>query len=413
MSARGMSGGIILEKGAPDHRPILLKEYVVDFGPTPFRFFHSWLEMDGFHKLVVDMWSNDDIVEANGLISFKKKLQHLKGAIREWIATKRLDSSKLKNEHISCLSLIDVKIDHDNANDLDFLNRRKSTRILGDLDRNAASDFAQKARIKWASEGDENSSFFHATLKKCRRHLAIKGSFPKGCNSSFIALIPKVPNATRNILDGPLILNEVIEWYRKHKKKLMIFKVDFEKAFDSLRWDFLDLVMAKLGFGTRWRNWIKGWLRHTRSSMLVNGSPTVEFEISRGIRQGDLLSPFLFILAIEGLHTLICKALDSGIFTGAYIVNDKLRISHLIYADDVIFFGEWSRTNAHNLLCILRCFFLVSGLKINVHKSNILGICVSNEETSGMANVIGCRAPKLPLKYLDVPVGCNMSRCAN
>nr|GEU72270.1 RNA-directed DNA polymerase, eukaryota, reverse transcriptase zinc-binding domain protein [Tanacetum cinerariifolium] len=217
----------------------------------------------------------------------------------------------------------------------------------------------------------------------------------------------------RSILDGPLILNEVIDWYRKRKKKLMIFKVDFEKAFDSLRWDLLELVMAKLGFGTRWCNWIKGCLRHARSSVLVNGSPTAEFEISRGLRQGDPLSPFLFILAMEGLHTLTCKALDNGIFTGAYIGNENLRISHLIYVDDAIFFGEWSFTNAYNLLCILRCFFLISGLKINVHKSNILGICASDEETSGMANVIGCRSSKLPLKYLGVPVGCNMSRCAS
>nr|GEU84715.1 dammarenediol II synthase-like [Tanacetum cinerariifolium] len=123
----------------------------------------------------------------------------------------------------------------------------------------------------------------------------------------------------------------------KRKKKLMIFKVDFKKAFDSLRRDFLELVMAKLRFGTRWRNWIKGCLRHARSSVLVNGSPTVEFEISRGLRQGDPLSLFLFILAMEGLHTLTCKALDNGIFTGAYIGNDNLRISHLIHADDVIF----------------------------------------------------------------------------
>nr|GEX33926.1 RNA-directed DNA polymerase, eukaryota, reverse transcriptase zinc-binding domain protein [Tanacetum cinerariifolium] len=333
----------ILEKGIPDHRPILLKEHVVDFGTTPFRFFHSWLEMEGFHNLVVNTWNNDDIVEANGLVSFKKKLKHLKRVIQDLIATKRSDSSKIKKEHLSCLSSIDVLKDEGRATDLDLLNRHDFIRLLGDLDRIEATDLAQKAKIKWALEGDENSSFFHVTLKKYRCQLAIKGS---------------------NILDGPLILNEVIEWYRKRKKQLMIFKVDFEKAFDSLRWDFLDLVMAKLGFGIRWRNWIKGCLRNARSSVLVNGSPTVEFEIS--------------------------KALNYGIYTGAYIGKDNLCISHLIYADDIIFTGEWSRKNSHNLICILRCFFLVSGLKINIHKSNILGTCVSDEEISAMANVIGC-----------------------
>ena len=53
----------------------------------------------------------------------------------------------------------------------------------------------------------------------------------------------------RNILDGPLILNEIISWYQNSKKDLMVFKVDFEKAFDSIRWDYLDLILDKLGFG--------------------------------------------------------------------------------------------------------------------------------------------------------------------
>ena len=64
----------------------------------------------------------------------------------------------------------------------------------------------------------------------------------------------------RNILDGPLILNEVLAWYWECNNELMVFKVDFEKAFDSLRWDFLDLVMEKLGFGLKWRSWIQGCL---------------------------------------------------------------------------------------------------------------------------------------------------------
>ncbi|GJT31915.1 RNA-directed DNA polymerase, eukaryota, reverse transcriptase zinc-binding domain protein [Tanacetum coccineum] len=229
-------------------------------------------------------------------------------------------------------------------------------------------------------------------------------AFPKGYNSSFIALIPKVSNATlvtdfrpisligcqykiigkilanrlsmvigscispeqsafikdRNILDGPLVLSEMMAWHRKNKKKLMIFKVDFEKAFDSLKWDFLDLVMDKIGFGCRWRPWIKGCLRNARASVLVNGSPTKEYEIFRGLRQGNPLSPFLFILAMEGLHTFICKAMNMGIFKSISIGDNNLRISHIMYADDVIFMG------------------------------------MSNDDIQAMANVIGCGVATLP-----------------
>ncbi|GJV49970.1 putative RNA-directed DNA polymerase, eukaryota, reverse transcriptase zinc-binding domain protein [Tanacetum coccineum] len=218
--------------------------------------------------------------------------------------------------------------------------------------------------------------------------------FPKGCNSSFIALIPKISCAKFvsdfrpisligcqykiigkvlanrlstviescvspaqsafikgiNILDGPLILSEVLAWNRKRKKGLMVFKVDFEKAFDSLRWDFLNLILEKFGFVLKWRLWIKVCLQNGRSSILVNGSPTDEFELFKGLSQGDPMSPFLFILAMEGLHALMCKAETIG---------------------------------------------------------------VTDEEVSHMAHIIGCGVAKFPLKYLGIPVGCNMTRCAH
>ncbi|PWA74065.1 reverse transcriptase domain, Zinc finger, CCHC-type [Artemisia annua] len=165
--------------------------------------------------------------------------------------------------------------------------------------------------------------------------------------------------------------------------------------------------MEKLGFDIKWRSWIKGCFVNARSSILVNGSPTSEFAVSKGLRQGDPLSPFLFILAMEGLHALICKALDMGIYKGATIDSDHLRVSHLIYADDVIFAGHWSATNIHNLLCILRilrCFFLISGLKINVHKCSLLGVCFYEEEVLDMAHIYGCGVAKLPMTYLGVSV---------
>lgn len=83
----------------------------------------------------------------------------------------------------------------------------------------------------------------------------------------------------RNILDGPMVLNEVMEWYWKQNQTFLVFKVDFEKTYDSLRCDFLDLVMMELGFGYKWRRWIEGCLLNARASILVNGSPTDELNI--------------------------------------------------------------------------------------------------------------------------------------
>ncbi|GJX49066.1 hypothetical protein Tco_0275911 [Tanacetum coccineum] len=167
--------GLVLEKGIPDHRPILLKESIVDYGPIPFRFFHSWLEMDGFHDLVAKTWKDDGIVDENGFILFKKKLQNLKKVIRGWIGSRKAETYASKKEHQHRLSIIDSKIDQGCAREEDFISRHDSLAILGNMDRLEAKDYAQKAKIKWALEGDENTSFFHGTLKKKRRKLAIRG----------------------------------------------------------------------------------------------------------------------------------------------------------------------------------------------------------------------------------------------
>ncbi|GJT35339.1 putative RNA-directed DNA polymerase, eukaryota, reverse transcriptase zinc-binding domain protein [Tanacetum coccineum] len=489
----------ILKKGILDHRPILLKESVVDYGTTSFRFFHSWLDCEGFYDLVVDTWKSYDSGDNNGMISFKKKLQNLKQVIRTWSSSKKLLDNQMKKEHQNCLSLCDAKVDQGTTTSDDLNLRISSMKILSNIDRKETSDHAQKVKVKWALEGDENTSFFYGSLKKKRRESAIKGilkngiwiddpgevksefythfcnrfsctgasrptigdvdfkqisveqreflecdvsneeikrvvwdcssdraprpdgftfkffktswdviqndvvrfvrdffqlaCFPKGCNSSFIALIPKVEDAKfvsdfrptsligcqykiigkllanrlstvigscvsfeqstfikgRNILDGPLVLNECMAWYRKRNKALMVFKVDFKMAFDSRRWDYLDVIMKKLGFG-------------------------------------DPMSPFLFILAMEGLHALASKAVTTG---------------------------EWSHSNAYNLICLRRCFYMVSVLKINVHKSKILGVNVLDEEVSSMALVLGCGVPKLPMMYLGVRTSCNMGRCVN
>lgn len=75
---------------------------------------------------------------------------------------------------------------------------------------------------------------------------------------------------SRQILDGPLIINETISWAKQNNRKLMVFKVDYDKAFDSINWNFLDSILALMGFGSTWRGWIKTCLKLAYSSVLVN-----------------------------------------------------------------------------------------------------------------------------------------------
>nr|GEZ89394.1 RNA-directed DNA polymerase, eukaryota, reverse transcriptase zinc-binding domain protein [Tanacetum cinerariifolium] len=226
--------------------------------------------------------------------------------------------------------------------------------------------------------------FFEQDIMAIVTEFFSSGVFPSGCNFSFIALILKIQDAkvvydfcpisligslykiitkilskrlslvisdlitdvqsafvtNRQILDGPFILNELLSWCKHKKMKAMFFKVDFEKAFDSIRWDYLDDVVMMFGFDIKWRGWISGCLKSAMGSVLVNGNPTTEFQFHKGLKQGDPLSPFLFILVTESLHLSFRRVMDAGLFSGISI-NNSLTISNLFYADDVVFVGSW------------------------------------------------------------------------
>nr|GFC24734.1 RNA-directed DNA polymerase, eukaryota [Tanacetum cinerariifolium] len=182
----------------------------------------------------------------------------------------------------------------------------------------------------------------------------------------------------------------------------MLFKVDFEKAFDSVSWKYLDYMLHKLGFGSRWRTWINNFLMSARTSILTNGSPTSEFSLKRGLRQGDPLSPFLFIIVMEGLHMALNDGIASNMFHGVRIGSNI----HLFYVDDVIILLDWNQNDMENITRIINIFYIASGLKINYHKSNVFGVGVSNSEVV----CTGCEASSFPFSYLGLPVELQIGR---
>ncbi|KAF5812976.1 hypothetical protein HanXRQr2_Chr03g0092801 [Helianthus annuus] len=111
---------------------------------------------------------------------------------------------------------------------------------------------------------------------------------------------------------------------------------------------------------------------------------------------------------MEALHIATKSEVDVGIFRGITTPCAGPKISHLLYADDALFVGEWSKDNYHNLARLLRCFHLSSGLKVNFSKSKVFGVEVGNDDISKMASVLGCERGLLPFTYLGLLVGSNM-----
>ena len=120
----------------------------------------------------------------------------------------------------------------------------------------------------------------------------------------------------RQILDVVLIANEALDSRLKSAKGGIICKMDIEKAYDHVNWCFLLAILDKMGFGIKWVNWMRWYISLTCFSILLNGSPVDFFQSSRGLRQGDPFSPFLFILAMEALSSILKRALQGGFLEG-------------------------------------------------------------------------------------------------
>nr|GEV32281.1 hypothetical protein [Tanacetum cinerariifolium] len=170
---------------------------------------------------------------------------------------------------------------------------------LTSLENNVSLELAHKAKIKWAVE--EWIEEPNAVKNKLFSHF--RDLFERPCKSRLTLDIESLINCPQ--------INRII-W-----KDLFRWRKSKELCGD----DFLDDVMANFGFGTRWRDWILSCLKSSRGSILVNGSPTLEFQFYKGLKQGDPLSPFLFILVMESLNLSLHNVVSVGLFKGVNLDN--------------------------------------------------------------------------------------------
>ncbi|XP_057800052.1 uncharacterized protein LOC131015604 [Salvia miltiorrhiza] len=290
------------------------------------------------------------------------------------------------------------------------------------------------------------------------------GAFPPQLNRTIISLIPKVlcnrlksslpfliDRAQSTFVEGRLIHDNILiafETIHTMKKKVrgrygtVALKIDISKAYDRVCWDYLEAVLEKLGFCSKWRGWMSMCIRtrvvqiQSRSAgskfckvqirkigsgsadldrvsdplpslvsydVLVNGSLVGPIMPGRGLRQGDPLSPYLFILCAEGLSAIINYEMARGNLHGIQINRGGPTISHLMFADDCVFFCRASVLECTNLKRLLGDYERASGQGINYHKSGIMfSSNVLPDDRDSLSQLLGVWSPLNTGRYLGL-----------
>ncbi|KAL0327239.1 UNVERIFIED_CONTAM: putative mitochondrial protein [Sesamum angustifolium] len=176
----------------------------------------------------------------------------------------------------------------------------------------------------------------------------------------------------RLITDNVLVAfetNHFLQTHSKGRKHFMNLKLDISKAYDRVEWSFLRKVMGKLGFPSAFIDLIMLCVSLVSYSFLLSGSQFGSITPQRGLRQGDPLSPYLFLLCIESLCSLFRAAADRGTIPGVAVCRGAPSISHLLFADDTMVFCPATLNTVQAVRLVLDTYKLASGQEINLHKS--------------------------------------------
>ncbi|KAL9687736.1 hypothetical protein QQ045_032143 [Rhodiola kirilowii] len=326
--------------------------------------------------------------------------------------------------------------------------------LVRDISYNEVAEVVKQLPLcKAAGPDGYNSEFFKASWNVCGADIVRSintffktGIMPEGINSAYLALIPKVKNASlpsdfrpisccnviykivssllanrlrpvldylvdqsqtafvkgRNIAYNISLVQELLCKYKqKHVSRRCMMKIDISKAYDMVDWNFLQSILKLYGFPIKFVSWIMACVTSAKFSVLVNGSLEGYFSSCRGLRQGDPISPYLFTLVMEVLSRIIGHFRQSNEF----VFHPKCAgvvLSHLMFADDVIIFSKADRGSLMRIKEALAMFHGWSGLEVNGNKSAIFFGGCGEEEQWSLAQAVGFSVGKLPFSYLGV-----------
>jgi hypothetical protein len=205
-------------------------------------------------------------------------------------------------------------------------------------------------------------------------------------------------------MDSVILVHEVIHSLKSTHTPSMLLNLDLSKAFDKLSWHYMRVVLIAFGFSTNWIAWIMNLISSTFFSILVNGTPSQPFSPSRGIRQGNPLSPFLFVIMAEGLGRYIKASIENGSLQGLPLHGLQPTASHSQFVDDTMLLNTPTAQEENKLSSILNDFSEASGTTFNLEKSQLFFFNTPVAIQQHISQLLTILVYTLPTQYLGLPL---------
>lgn len=206
----------------------------------------------------------------------------------------------------------------------------------------------------------------------------------------------------RCIAENLLYAAEIVQCCHKCNARAIVLKLDFRKAFDSVDWEALDCIMQAKGFPPQWSHWIHLLNVSSQTAVMLNGVPGKWIQCKRGLRQGDLLSPYLFVIVADLLQQMINRASSQQLLQHPLV--DDLPCPVLQYADDTIIVLRTVPEQVVYLRTLLDTFAAATGLNINFDKSTFVPIGLQLQDAELLASIMSTMVASFPQTYLGLPL---------
>ncbi|XP_074267197.1 uncharacterized protein LOC141590507 [Silene latifolia] len=464
------SNAHFLPEGLFDHCPCLVSfEELKTKKRMPFKYFNMWSQAYEFKDLIHKDWAQ--YVQGTVMFRVVTKLKQLKRSLRQLNSDQFSDIENLAKVTELSLEHLQEQLRVDPLNEGLCIAMKACAKEVEFLNTAKLAYLRQKSKVNWMKEGDENSNFFHSSIKRRRaknRVYQVKDMRGVMCSTEenikcafkefYISLLgtskpvspvkalkhlglmaiaasslktverlwgqkslrlfrelskvlPDVISSAqgafikgRDIVGNTLIYQDLIRLYkRKSCSPRMLMKLDLQKAYDSIEWSFVEEMLKAMRFPEKMVTIIMQCVTTPSYSIALNGEVFGFFKGKRGLRQGDPLSPLLFTICLDYLSRILDVTQKHTLFR-FHPLCQRIGISHLCFADDLILFCKGERASIELMLKAYQLFSKASGLIMNASKSNFYcngmdeGLVQELEVTTGM------KKGQVPFKYLGVSV---------